>query len=85
MPSLELFEKQSKKYKDEILGKNPRVIIEAASSFGWHKYLRDSDSIFSIDKFGESGKAIDLFNYFGLNPLEISKKILNLYFKNGKS
>ena len=85
MPSIELFEKQSKKYKDEILGKNPRVIIEAASSFGWHKYLRDSDSIFSIDKFGESGKAIDLFNYFGLNPLEISKKILNLYFKNGKS
>ena len=65
MPCIKLFEKQSKNYKEKILGYNPRIIIEASSSFGWHKYTRDNDLIFSIDQFGESGKGEDLYNHFG--------------------
>ena len=80
MPCFELFDKQEKKYKDKVLGQSPRVIIEAASSFGWHKYLRDNDSLFCLDTFGESGKAEDLYNYFGLSSDKITKKIINRYF-----
>ena len=78
MPSIELFEKQSEKYKDKILGNKPRLVIEAASSYSWHKYLNKKDLIVSIDTFGESGKAEDLFNFFGFN----SKNIVGLIKKN---
>ena len=77
MPSIELFEKQTDKYKNKILGTNPRVIIEAASSFSWFKYLNKSDLIISLDTFGESGNAKDLFNFFGFS----CKSIVNLIKK----
>ena len=80
MPSLELFDRQEKKYRNRILGLSPRIVIEAASSFGWHKYLRDNDSLFCIDTFGESGKAEDLYNYFGLKANDIAKNIVKKYF-----
>lgn len=83
MPSMELFDKQTEKYKKEILGIKPRVIIEAASSFGWHKYMREKDLIFSIDRFGESGKGDELFEFFGFSSNEIANSIYNKLFKNG--
>ena len=48
MPSIELFEKQTEKYKNQILGNNPRIIIEAASSYSWHRYLNKGDLIISL-------------------------------------
>ncbi|MAI60724.1 MAG: transketolase [Rickettsiales bacterium] len=80
MPSMELFNKQSSSYQDKILGNKPKVIIEAASSFGWHKYINKNDLLVSIDNFGESGKGDDLFDFFGFNCNNIvhliKKKIL---------
>ena len=51
MPSMELFNKQSLNYQKKILGSKPKVIIEAASSFGWHKYINENDLLISIDEF----------------------------------
>ncbi len=80
MPSMELFNKQSLYYQKKILGSKPKVIIEAASSFGWHKYINENDLLISIDEFGESGKGDDLFDFFGFNCNNIidliKKKIL---------
>ena len=80
MPSMELFNKQSLNYQKKILGSKPKVIIEAASSFGWHKYINENDLLISIDEFGESGKGDDLFDFFGFNCNNIidliKKKIL---------
>ena len=80
MPSMELFNKQNSSYRDKILGNKPKVIIEAASSFGWHKYIDKNDLLVSIDNFGESGKGDDLFDFFGFNCNNIirliKKKIL---------
>jgi transketolase len=67
MPSMELFNNQSSSYKENILGNKPKVIIEAASSFGWHKYVGKNDILISIDGFGESGKGNELFDFFGFN------------------
>ena len=77
MPSMELFEEQSSQYKKEILGKNPKIVIEAGSSFGWHKYLNNDDIVLSIDRFGESGKGNQLFDFFGFNCNNIVKLIKN--------
>ena len=45
--------------------------MKHASSYSWHKYLNKKDLIVSIDTFGESGKAEDLFNFFGFNTKNI--------------
>ena len=60
--------------QDQIVD-NLKVFIEAASSFGWHKYANENDLIISIDKFGESGKGEDLFEHFGFSSKKIYKQI----------
>ncbi|NCC82114.1 MAG: transketolase [Clostridia bacterium] len=76
-PSFELFEEQSDEYKNMILPENieKRIAIEAASSFGWHKYTGLKGKIFSIDTFGASGKAEDLFVKYGFEKNHIANEI----------
>ncbi len=76
-PSFELFEEQSDEYKNMILPENieKRIAIEAASSFGWHKYTGLKGKIFSIDTFGASGKAEDLFVKYGFEKNHITNEI----------
>lgn len=76
MPCVELFEEKNIKYKENILGSKLRVFMEAGSSQGWHKYMKEKDMIFSIDSFGESGKGQDLFKHFGFDAKEISNLIV---------
>ncbi len=81
MPCVELFESQDPAYKEKILGKKTRVIIEASSTHGWHKFLNKNDMIFGINEFGESGKAEHLFNHFGITKEKIFNKITKRFFK----
>ena len=76
IPCLDLFNQQDKKYKEKVLGNQTRVIMEASSSQSWYKFVRENDLIFGIDKFGESGKAEDLFDYFGLTTEKVVNKIM---------
>ena len=80
MPSFELFEKQSKEYKEKILPNNvrARVAVEAASSFGWHKYVGLDGDIISIDRFGASGKASVLFEELGLTVENVVVRVSKL-------
>ena len=79
MPSWEAFEKQDKEYKESILPSNirNRVAIEAASSFGWHRYTGLDGKIISIDQFGASGPAKELFKMYGYTVDNIVKTILD--------
>lgn len=81
MPSMELFEAQNEAYKRKVLGDEVKVIIEAASDFGWHKYINGNGKIFSVNSFGESGKGEDLYTHFGLNADVITKKIVEEFFR----
>ena len=51
MPSWELFEQQSEDYREQVLGANTRIAIEAASSFGWERYATSSRHIIAIRSF----------------------------------
>jgi transketolase len=67
MPSWELFEKQSQKYRDEIIPphvKN-RVSVEAGSSFGWERYIGLTGTSLGVNTFGVSAPIKDIQNYFG--------------------
>ncbi|MGI5948747.1 transketolase [Peptoniphilus sp.] len=77
MPSMELFDAQSSDYKEKILPRNvrKRISIEAASSFGWHKYVGLDGMTISIDGFGASGKGEEVFERFGFTAERIREKI----------
>ena len=80
MPSFELFEAQSAQYKESVLPNNVRnrVAVEAATSFGWHKYVGLDGAVISIDSFGASGKAEVLFEEFGFTVKNVVDTVLRL-------
>lgn len=77
MPSMELFDAQSSEHKEKVLPKTckKRISIEAASSFGWQKYVGLEGMTISIDGFGASGKGEEVFEHFGFNAERIKEKI----------
>jgi len=75
MPITELFDEQSKEYKDKTLGDGLRVSIEAASTYGWHKYTGQDGLNFGIDTFGVSSNITDAYEYFGLTADKMAPKI----------
>ncbi len=76
MPSHELFELQSKSYKNKILNETKyKVSVEAGSTDSWKKFVGDSGICFGIDAFGKSAPYKDVYKYFGLNVESIVKKI----------
>ncbi|AEY68120.1 transketolase [Clostridium sp. BNL1100] len=76
MPSMELFDRQSAEYKESVLPSSVanRVAVEAASSFGWHKYVGLKGEVISIDTFGASGPADELFKHFGFTTENVVAK-----------
>ena len=73
MPCWEIFDKKSEKYKENMLGPlNIRIAIEAASKFGWSKYLKNDKCFLGMENFGASAPSEDLFNHFGLNAKELA-------------
>lgn len=83
MPCLDLFEAQSNEYKESILPKNLRVrlAVEAAASFGWHKYVGLDGDIIAIDRFGASAPADALFKEFGFTTENVVNRALKLLGK----
>ncbi|MDO6732179.1 transketolase [Marinovum sp. 2_MG-2023] len=73
-----LFDAQPKAYRDEILGDAPRMAVEAASSFGWTRYVESEDHVISVDRFGASASAETLYEEFGITAQAISDKCLRL-------
>ncbi len=83
MPSWELFEEQDTSYKESVLpsGVTRRLAVEAASSFGWHRYTGLQGEIISIDHFGESGPADALFKKYGFTVENVLGKARRLLGK----
>lgn len=82
MVSFEVFDKQSHEYKESLLPKNirARLAVEAATDFGWHKYVGLDGKIISMNRFGASAPADILFDKFGFtveNIVKCAKEILS--------
>lgn len=67
MPCMDLFEQQSKEYKESVLPNavRKRVAIEALSGFGWDKYVGLDGATVTMSGFGASAPANQLFEHFG--------------------
>ncbi|MGH6898924.1 MAG: transketolase [Geminicoccaceae bacterium] len=68
MPCFELFDRQDQAYRNEVLGPGLRVAIEAASPFGWTRYVRSEDDVIGMRGFGASAPAKELYEHFGITP-----------------
>jgi transketolase len=70
MPCMELFEQQTREYRDEVLppAVTRRVAVEAGVSFGWDRYVGLEGKTVCIDSFGKSGKYAKVFEEFGFTP-----------------
>ena len=81
-PSMELFEKQSQQYQEDVLLEDvlPRLAVEAGSSMGWWKYVGSAGDVFSVDQFGIPGSTedvIEFFNFTGEGVAERAKKLVS--------
>ena len=67
LPSWELFAAQSQAYRDSVLppAVTRRLAVEAASPFGWERWVGTHGDVLGIDRFGESGRYEDLAEHFG--------------------
>ena len=82
MPCMDVFEAQSREYKEEVLPKNVRnrVAIEALSSFGWDRYTGLDGRVISMNSFGASAPQDLLFKKFGFtkeNVVTTAKEVFN--------
>ena len=81
MPCWELFEKQSKEYKDSVLPPNvkARVGIEAGVEQGWNKWLGEEGIFIGMSSFGASAPGKVCFEKFGItveNTIAAAKKTI---------
>ncbi len=80
LPSCELFDQQGRHYQDEIIGTPQKiVVIEAQSSFGWHKYIGRDGIAITVDTFGKSAPAKDLKQDYGFTVTQIVERLCTVY------
>jgi len=78
MPSTNVFDKQDKAYRDSILTKGtPVIVVEAAKSDAWYKYIRSGGEVVGMDTYGESAPAEELYKYFNITTSEVVKAVKN--------
>eukprot|EP00737_Agarophyton_chilense_P000270 gb/GEZJ01000312.1/.p1 GENE.gb/GEZJ01000312.1/~~gb/GEZJ01000312.1/.p1 ORF type:complete len:758 (-),score=129.07 gb/GEZJ01000312.1/:11028-13301(-) len=75
-PCVDLFEEQNEAYKDSVLPdrvpKSKRLVVEAASSFGWDRY---AGNFVCIDEFGISAPGKDdMKKHFGMTVENVVEK-----------
>jgi transketolase len=67
LPCWELFDQQNEAYRAETLGLSTvRVAVEAASTFGWERYVGAEGAIVGMTGFGASAPAYKLYEHFGI-------------------
>jgi transketolase len=74
VPSMELFERQSKAYKASVLGTEKiRIAVEAGVKTGWEKFIGDNGHFIGMTGFGASAPAETLYEKFGITAKAVVK------------
>ena len=74
VPSMELFERQSKAYKAKLLGTEKiRIAVEAGVKTGWEKFIGDNGHFIGMHGFGASAPAEVLYEKFGITAKAVLK------------
>jgi transketolase len=67
MACCELFDAQDAAYRNATIdGKTVRIAIEAASTYGWERYVGCDGAVIGMPGFGASAPAGELYKHFGI-------------------
>lgn len=80
MPSWEVFAKQDKTWRDQVLppAVTRRIAVEAASPMGWERWVGTQGDIIALDHFGASAPFEILYEKFGLTADNVTKRAQRL-------
>ncbi|MEO9147074.1 MAG: transketolase [Ginsengibacter sp.] len=75
-PSWELFDVQSKEYKEKVFPKKicRRLAVEAGSPIGWCKYVTDDGDVIGVSRFGESAPGEQVMKEYGFSVENVIAK-----------
>ena len=78
MPSWELFEAQTQRYRDSVLPPSitARLSVEAGVSQGWERYVGDNGGMISVEDFGASAPGSIVMQKYGFTVANVSKKAI---------
>ncbi|CAI8152641.1 MAG: Transketolase [Synechococcus sp. CC9902] len=76
MPCVELFDEQSDAYKEEVLPNavRKRMVVEAAESFGWHRFIGLDGASVTMNRFGASAPGGTCLKEFGFTVENVVAK-----------
>ncbi|WP_370320837.1 transketolase [Oricola sp.] len=83
MPCWELFEAQDAAYRKAVLGKAPRIAIEAAARLGWDRWIGEGGAFIGMNSFGASAPAADLYRHFGITTDAIIEEAVRMTAAGG--
>ncbi len=77
MPSWELFGRQPRELRDRVLppAVTARLAVEAATPFGWERWVGAGGAVFGVDGFGASAPYADLQREFGFTPVAVADRL----------
>nr|WP_264082183.1 transketolase [Desulfuromonas versatilis] len=80
MPSCELFDKQSREYRDRVLPPQvtARLAVEAGASLGWYRYVGLQGEVVGLDRFGASAPGEVTLAQFGFTAENILRRALGM-------
>jgi transketolase len=76
LPSLELFAAQSEAYRGTVLPASvpARLAVEAATPFGWHRWVGGAGEVLGIEHFGASAPFERIFQEFGFTAENVAAR-----------
>jgi transketolase len=75
-PCFDLFRQQSREYRTAVLGRAPRIGVEAAVEGDWARWLGENGEFVGMTGFGASAPAETLYREFGITADEVAKSAL---------
>jgi transketolase len=75
-PCFDLFRQQSREYRTAVLGRVPRIGIEAAVEGDWARWLGEDGEFVGMTGFGASAPAEVLYREFGITADAVAKAAL---------
>lgn len=79
MPSIEQFLTCDDNYKESVIPKHvKKIVIEAGSSFGWHRIASDNIHYITLDNFGMSGSKDEVLENMGYSYNQVKDKVIDI-------
>jgi transketolase len=74
MPCMDAFTRADDGYREQVLPAacTARIAVEAASPFGWDKWIGPDGIFVGMETFGESGPAKDVYEHFGITAERVA-------------